>query len=165
MLLSDWSEGVIGVLEPHKLPRDVPAMGQNCQELLMFTSIIRMRRKYLNVCNRDLVKDMGCLVFLETILCVCVCVQESTFKEQVEGLIEEDEGDETKEIAQTTEDSKDAAVGPTAQPEKKTERQRKREKAERIKVTKEEKTTVFKELSVYHPALNPASSLHPCNRS
>lgn len=32
------------------------------------------------------------------------------------------------------EDSKDAAIGPTAQPEKKTERQRKREKAERIKV-------------------------------
>ncbi|XP_060731664.1 ribosome biogenesis protein NOP53 [Tachysurus vachellii] len=65
-----------------------------------------------------------------------IATEESTFKEQVEGLIEEDEGEETKEIAQTTEDSKDAAVGPTAQPEKKTERQRKREKAERIKELK-----------------------------
>lgn len=70
---------------------------------------------------------------------LCVCVQESTFREQVEGLIEEDEGDEKKE---TQEDSKDVAIGPTAQPEKKTERQRKREKAERIKVTMEEKTAV-----------------------
>ncbi|XP_027019323.2 ribosome biogenesis protein NOP53 [Tachysurus fulvidraco] len=65
-----------------------------------------------------------------------VATEESTFKEQVEGLIEEDEGDETIEIAQTTEDSIDAAVGPTAQREKKTERQRKREKAERIKELK-----------------------------
>ncbi|XP_058274849.1 ribosome biogenesis protein NOP53 isoform X2 [Hemibagrus wyckioides] len=59
-----------------------------------------------------------------------IATEESTFREQVEGLIEEDEGDEKKE---TQEDSKDAAIGPTAQPEKKTERQRKREKAERIK--------------------------------
>lgn len=61
-----------------------------------------------------------------------MCVQESTFREAVEGLIEEDEGDEKKEMQ---EGSKDATIGPTAQPEKKTERQRKREKAERIKVT------------------------------
>ncbi|MCJ8744915.1 hypothetical protein PDJAM_G00124210 [Pangasius djambal] len=58
-----------------------------------------------------------------------IATEESVFNEQVEGLIEEDEGEEAKE----TEDSKDAAVGPTAQPEKKTERQRKREKAERRK--------------------------------
>ncbi|KAK3513536.1 hypothetical protein QTP70_016471 [Hemibagrus guttatus] len=62
-----------------------------------------------------------------------IATEESTFKEQVEGLIEEDEGDEKRE---TQEDFKDAAIGPTAQPEKKTERQRKREKAERIKELK-----------------------------
>ncbi|XP_060761719.1 ribosome biogenesis protein NOP53 [Neoarius graeffei] len=59
-----------------------------------------------------------------------VATEESVFKEQVEGLIEEDEGEETE---QTAEDSKDAAIGSTAQPEKKTEKQRKREKAERMK--------------------------------
>ncbi|XP_017351811.1 ribosome biogenesis protein NOP53 [Ictalurus punctatus] len=58
-----------------------------------------------------------------------IATEESIFNEQIEGLIEEDEGEEMKEA----EDSKDAAIGPTAQPEKKTERQRKREKAERIK--------------------------------
>ncbi|MCI4390674.1 hypothetical protein PGIGA_G00125350 [Pangasianodon gigas] len=62
-----------------------------------------------------------------------IATEESVFNEQVEGLIEEDEGEEMKETEHTAEDSKDAAVGPTAQPEKKTERQRKREKAERIK--------------------------------
>lgn len=59
-----------------------------------------------------------------------VSMQESTFNEQVEGLIEEDE--ETEETEHAAGDS----VGPTAQREKKTERQRKKEKAERIKVRK-----------------------------
>lgn len=68
----------------------------------------------------------------------CVFVQESIFNEQVEGLIEEDEGGETKDTEHAAEHPEDAAAGPTAQPEKKTERQRKREKAERIKVTTEE---------------------------
>ncbi|KAF4076688.1 hypothetical protein AMELA_G00217960 [Ameiurus melas] len=58
-----------------------------------------------------------------------IATEETIFNEQIEGLIVEDEGEEMKEA----EDSKDTAVGPTAQPEKKTERQRKREKAERIK--------------------------------
>lgn len=65
-------------------------------------------------------------------------VQESTFNEQVEGLIEEDEGEEMKETEHATEESKDAGVGLTAPPEKKTERQRKREKAERMKVMRGE---------------------------
>lgn len=69
----------------------------------------------------------------------CLFVQESTFNEQVEGLIEEDEEAKTEtEHAET--DSKDVAVGPPAQPEKKTERQRKKEKAERIKVMRGKNT-------------------------
>ncbi|KAM9440245.1 ribosome biogenesis protein NOP53 [Clarias gariepinus] len=64
-----------------------------------------------------------------------IATEESTFNEQVEGLIEEDEEAKTEtEHAET--DSKDVAVGPPAQPEKKTERQRKKEKAERIKELK-----------------------------
>ncbi|KAF5895304.1 ribosome biogenesis protein NOP53, partial [Clarias magur] len=62
-----------------------------------------------------------------------IATEESIFNEQVEGLIEEDE-EETK--TETEHAETDVAVGPTAQPEKKTERQRKREKAERIKELK-----------------------------
>uniref|UniRef100_A0A671SXN2 Ribosome biogenesis protein NOP53 n=1 Tax=Sinocyclocheilus anshuiensis TaxID=1608454 RepID=A0A671SXN2_9TELE len=56
--------------------------------------------------------------------------EESTFKEQVEGLIEEEEI-EPKEPEGDTEDT---VIGPTATQEKKTEKQRKKEKAKRIKV-------------------------------
>ncbi|XP_016298235.1 ribosome biogenesis protein NOP53 [Sinocyclocheilus anshuiensis] len=55
--------------------------------------------------------------------------EESTFKEQVEGLIEEEEI-EPKEPEGDTEDT---VIGPTATQEKKTEKQRKKEKAKRIK--------------------------------
>nr|XP_055051588.1 ribosome biogenesis protein NOP53 isoform X1 [Misgurnus anguillicaudatus] len=57
--------------------------------------------------------------------------EESTFKEQVEGLIEEEEDETGQE--QSEEVTEDAALGPSATQEKKTERQRKRQKAERIK--------------------------------
>lgn len=56
--------------------------------------------------------------------------QETTLKEQVEGLVEEDE--EKEEAA--NEDEEDVAVGAITLAEKKTERQRKKEKAEKIKV-------------------------------
>ncbi|KAI5092995.1 glioma tumor suppressor candidate regionprotein 2 protein, partial [Silurus meridionalis] len=59
-----------------------------------------------------------------------IATEESRFNEQVEGLIEEDEREETEAPG---DDSKDTAFGPMAQPEKKTERQRKKEKAERLK--------------------------------
>ncbi|TSP46814.1 Ribosome biogenesis protein NOP53 [Bagarius yarrelli] len=62
-----------------------------------------------------------------------IATEESTFNEQVEGLIEEDEREEVRETDNAEKQSKDSAVGATAQQEKKTERQRKREKAERIK--------------------------------
>ncbi|XP_016327325.1 glioma tumor suppressor candidate region gene 2 protein-like [Sinocyclocheilus anshuiensis] len=51
---------------------------------------------------------------------------ESTFKEQVEGLIEEVDIEPEGDI-------EDTVIGPTATQEKKTEKQRKKEKAERIK--------------------------------
>ncbi|KAL1260006.1 hypothetical protein QQF64_007833 [Cirrhinus molitorella] len=58
-----------------------------------------------------------------------VATAESTFKEQVEGLIEEEEIEpEDPEV-----DTEDTVIGPTATQEKKTEKQRKKEKAERIK--------------------------------
>lgn len=56
--------------------------------------------------------------------------QETTLKEQVEGLVEEDE---EKEEASNG-DEEDVAVGAITLAEKKTERQRKKEKAEKIKV-------------------------------
>ncbi|XP_072524728.1 ribosome biogenesis protein NOP53 [Salminus brasiliensis] len=61
-----------------------------------------------------------------------LATQESTFKEQIEGLVEEEE-EPVQETAGLVEDAEDEAVGPTAQQDKKTERQRKREKDERIK--------------------------------
>lgn len=69
--------------------------------------------------------------------CVCCCFtlvfvwQETTLREQVEGLVEEEEEEE----ATTVEDGEDVAVGAITLSEKKTERQRKREKAEKIKVS------------------------------
>ncbi|XP_051521636.1 ribosome biogenesis protein NOP53-like isoform X2 [Myxocyprinus asiaticus] len=57
--------------------------------------------------------------------------EESTFKEQVEGLIEEQEMEPEHEQPDMA--AEDSVTGPTATQEKKTERQRKREKAERIK--------------------------------
>lgn len=56
--------------------------------------------------------------------------QETTLKEQVEGLVEEDE--EIEEVP--NEDEEDVAMGAITLAEKKTERQRKKEKAEKIKV-------------------------------
>ncbi|KAK1790142.1 hypothetical protein P4O66_013977 [Electrophorus voltai] len=57
-----------------------------------------------------------------------LATEESVFREQVEGLIEEEE-----EKLEAEEDDEGTAVGPTAQTEKKTEKQRKREKADRVK--------------------------------
>lgn len=56
--------------------------------------------------------------------------QETTLREQVEGLVEEDEEQESP----ANEDGEDVALGAITLSEKKTERQRKREKAEKIKV-------------------------------
>lgn len=56
--------------------------------------------------------------------------QETILKEQIEGLVEEDE---EKEEA-VNEDEEDVAVGAITLADKKTERQRKKEKAEKIKV-------------------------------
>ncbi|XP_056330372.1 ribosome biogenesis protein NOP53 [Danio aesculapii] len=58
-----------------------------------------------------------------------IATEESTFKEQVEGLIEEDE----YQPEDPDGDADDTVIGPTATQEKKTERQRKKEKAEKIK--------------------------------
>uniref|UniRef100_A0AAY5EYP6 Ribosome biogenesis protein NOP53 n=1 Tax=Electrophorus electricus TaxID=8005 RepID=A0AAY5EYP6_ELEEL len=60
-----------------------------------------------------------------------LATEESVFREQVEGLIEEEE-----EKLEAEEDDEGTAVGPTAQTEKKTEKQRKREKADRVKLQK-----------------------------
>lgn len=60
---------------------------------------------------------------------MCV-LQETILREQVEGLVEE-ENDEEEEAAPGEED---VAVGAITQAEKKTERQRKREKADKVKV-------------------------------
>lgn len=67
---------------------------------------------------------------------VCFCFkfsfvwQETTLREQVEGLVEEDDEEESP----ANEDGEDVAVGAITRSEKKTERQRKKEKAEKIKV-------------------------------
>uniref|UniRef100_A0A3Q3KIC3 Ribosome biogenesis protein NOP53 n=1 Tax=Monopterus albus TaxID=43700 RepID=A0A3Q3KIC3_MONAL len=66
--------------------------------------------------------------FLFYLTCLCV-LQETIFREQVEGLVEEENEEETVH----NEDEEDVAVGGIALGEKKTERQRKREKAVRIK--------------------------------
>ncbi|XP_062843610.1 ribosome biogenesis protein NOP53 [Trichomycterus rosablanca] len=62
-----------------------------------------------------------------------LATKESIFKEQVEGLVEEEEEAANQETKNTAEDSSDVATGSIAQREKKTERQRKKEKAEKIK--------------------------------
>ncbi|XP_076837053.1 ribosome biogenesis protein NOP53 [Brachyhypopomus gauderio] len=59
-----------------------------------------------------------------------LATKESMFREQVEGLIEEEE---KLDVEHTEEGDEDTVVGPTAQSEKKTERQRKKEKADRKK--------------------------------
>ncbi|XP_026182886.1 ribosome biogenesis protein NOP53 isoform X2 [Mastacembelus armatus] len=59
--------------------------------------------------------------------------EETTLQEQVEGLVEEEKEEEEEETAANEEESEDVAVGAIALAEKKTERQRKREKAEKIK--------------------------------
>ncbi|KAA0701708.1 Ribosome biogenesis protein NOP53 [Triplophysa tibetana] len=60
-----------------------------------------------------------------------IATEESTFNEQVEGLIEEEE-EETEQM-RSEEDTEDTAVGPSATHKKKTEKQRRKEKEERIK--------------------------------
>ncbi|KAL7851464.1 hypothetical protein AOLI_G00218200 [Acnodon oligacanthus] len=61
-----------------------------------------------------------------------IATEVSTFEEQIEGLVEEEE-EPKLEAEQVAEDAVDESVGPAAQQEKKTEKQRKKEKAERIK--------------------------------
>uniref|UniRef100_A0A7N6A0X5 Ribosome biogenesis protein NOP53 n=1 Tax=Anabas testudineus TaxID=64144 RepID=A0A7N6A0X5_ANATE len=58
--------------------------------------------------------------------------EETTFREQVEGLVEEDEEEEDAETV-PNEEEEDVTVGAITQAEKKTEKQRKREKAYKIK--------------------------------
>uniref|UniRef100_A0A8C2EAT3 Ribosome biogenesis protein NOP53 n=1 Tax=Cyprinus carpio TaxID=7962 RepID=A0A8C2EAT3_CYPCA len=58
-----------------------------------------------------------------------ISLNKHTFKEQVEGLIEEEE----IEPQEPEGDTEDTVMGPTATQEKKTEKQRKKEKAQRIK--------------------------------
>lgn len=62
-------------------------------------------------------------------MCSCV-LQETVFKEQVEGLVEE----EDNEAAEAANEEEHTAVGAITLSEKKTERQRKKEKAEKLKV-------------------------------
>lgn len=70
------------------------------------------------------------LVFDRT--CSCA-LQETVFKEQVEGLVEEDDDAEAAEAAN---EQDHVAVGAITLSEKKTERQRKKEKAEKLKVNR-----------------------------
>lgn len=64
-------------------------------------------------------------------MCSCI-LKETVFKEQVEGLVEED-GDE---VAEAVNEEEHVAVGAITLSEKKTERQRKKEKAEKLKVNR-----------------------------
>ncbi|XP_018531543.1 ribosome biogenesis protein NOP53 [Lates calcarifer] len=59
--------------------------------------------------------------------------EETKLREQVEGLVEEENEEETAPNEEEEEEEEDVAVGAIAVAEKKTERQRKREKAEKIK--------------------------------
>lgn len=76
-----------------------------------------------------------CLTFFNSIVRYCV-FQETILREQVEGLVEESEEEEEKDAPK--EDGEEVAVGAIAVADKKTERQRKREKAEKIKVRLQE---------------------------
>ncbi|XP_047449991.1 ribosome biogenesis protein NOP53 [Mugil cephalus] len=62
--------------------------------------------------------------------------EEVILREQVEGLVEEENEEEEEEAAAAApgEDEEDAAVGAISQAEKKTERQRKKERADKLKV-------------------------------
>lgn len=71
------------------------------------------------------------LTFFNSIVRYCV-FQETILREQVEGLVEESEEEEEKDAPK--EDGEEVAVGAIAVADKKTERQRKREKAEKMKV-------------------------------
>lgn len=59
--------------------------------------------------------------------------EETTFQEQVQGLVEEEEDDNEDSASESDEEEEEGAVGAIAVTQKKTERQRKREKAEKIK--------------------------------
>lgn len=63
-------------------------------------------------------------------MCSCI-LKETVFKEQVEGLVEEDD-----EVAEAANEEEHVAVGAITLSEKKTERQRKKEKAEKLKVNR-----------------------------
>lgn len=73
---------------------------------------------------------VGILVCGVDLTCCCV-PQETVFKEQVEGLVEEDDGSDAAEAAN---EQDHGAAGAITLSEKKTERQRKKEKAEKLKV-------------------------------
>lgn len=72
-------------------------------------------------------------VFFEVDRTCSRVLQETVFKEQVEGLVEEDDDDGAAEAAN---EQDHVAVGAITLSEKKTERQRKKEKAEKLKVNR-----------------------------
>lgn len=78
----------------------------------------------------------GCFSFSFYIFFCCFTFsfvwQETILREQVEGLVEEDEEEEE---SSPNDDGEDVAVGGITLSDKKTERQRKREKAEKMKVS------------------------------
>lgn len=76
-----------------------------------------------------LVSSLCCGSLSNVRLCV---LQETILREQVEGLVEENEEEEA--AAAPNEEEEDGAVGAITLAEKKTERQRKKEKADKIKV-------------------------------
>lgn len=74
---------------------------------------------------------------------VCLCaLQETILREQVEGLVEE----ENEEEAAPNEEEEDMAVGAISLAQKKTERQRKKERAEKIKVHTQFRKTFTSEM-------------------
>lgn len=102
--------------------------------------------KQLAVNKEDAATEVLMLIpvnFSERCFNKCACVllfhiftlsfvwQETTLREQVEGLVEEDEEEEPA----ANEDEEDVTVGAITLSDKKTERQRKREKAEKMKVS------------------------------
>ncbi|XP_049433508.1 ribosome biogenesis protein NOP53 isoform X1 [Epinephelus fuscoguttatus] len=62
-----------------------------------------------------------------------IATEETIFNEQVEGLVEEENEEEEEEAAAPNEEEEGVPVGAISLAEKKTERQRKKEKAEKIK--------------------------------
>lgn len=75
------------------------------------------------------INDLLLMSVVAYLTCSCV-LQETVFKEQVEGLVEE----EDDEAAEAANEEEHVAVGAITLSEKKTEKQRKKEKAEKLKV-------------------------------